>query len=95
MAFCSAKVSPRNEQVALPNLRSDSATSIEQALLRRRSIRQFRNAPLALRDLGQLLWAAQGVTDRAGFRTSPSAGALYPLEVYAVAGNVQGIPAGL
>lgn len=95
MAFCSVKVSSRNEQVALPNLRSDSATSIEQALLRRRSIRQFRNAPLALGDLGQLLWAAQGSTDRAGFRTSPSAGALYPLEVYAVAGNVRGLPAGL
>jgi SagB-type dehydrogenase family enzyme len=64
-------------------------------LQKRRSIRQFRDVPLALEDLGQLLWAAQGITDRAGFRTSPSAGALYPLEVYVVAGNVQGLPIGL
>jgi SagB-type dehydrogenase family enzyme len=89
------KAGLRDEQVTLPKLRHESRTSVEQALLKRRSIRDFRDAPLALDDLGQLLWAAQGITDRAGFRTSPSAGALYPLEVYAVAGNVQGLPTGL
>lgn len=95
MAFRSVKVFQRDEQVTLPKLRYGSPTSVEQSLQKRRSIRQFRNAPLALGDLGQLLWAAQGITDRTGFRTSPSAGALYPLEVYAVAGNVQGLPTGL
>jgi SagB-type dehydrogenase family enzyme len=95
MAFRSVKAVLRDEQVTLPKLRYESPTSVERSLQKRRSIRQFRNAPLALGDLGQLLWAAQGITDRAGFRTSPSAGALYPLEVYAVAGNVQGLPAGL
>jgi SagB-type dehydrogenase family enzyme len=95
MAFRSMKVSLRDEQVTLPKPRYGSLTSVEQSLQKRRSIRRFRDAPLALEDLGQLLWAAQGITDRAGFRTSPSAGALYPLEVYVVAGNVQGLPIGL
>lgn len=95
MAFRSTKVGLRDEPVTLPKLRYESANSVEQALLKRRSVREFRDVPLLLDDLGQLLWAAQGITDRAGFRTSPSAGALYPLEVYAVARNVQGLPAGL
>lgn len=95
MALRSVKDSLWNEQVTLPKLRYESTTSVEQALLKRRSIREFRDVPLALDDLGQLLWAAQGITDRVGLRTAPSAGALYPLEVYAVAGNVQGLPTGL
>jgi SagB-type dehydrogenase family enzyme len=95
MALRSVKAGLRDEPVTLPKLRDESTTSVEQALLKRRSIREFRNLPLALDDLGQLLWAAQGITDRVGFRTAPSAGALYPLEVYAVAGNIQGLPTGL
>jgi SagB-type dehydrogenase family enzyme len=51
-------------------------------LVERRSIREFDPAPLALDVLGQLLWAAQGITHEQGYRTAPSAGALYPLEVY-------------
>jgi SagB-type dehydrogenase family enzyme len=47
-------------------------------------VREFKDEPLTLAELGQLLWAAQGVTNQYGFRTAPSAGALYPLEVYAV-----------
>jgi SagB-type dehydrogenase family enzyme len=95
MAFRSMKASLHDKQVTLPKLRYESKTSVEQTLLKRRSVREFRDAPLALDDLGQLLWAAQGITDRAGLRTAPSAGALYPLEVYACAGNVQGLPTGL
>jgi SagB-type dehydrogenase family enzyme len=95
MAFHSVKASLRDEQVTLPRLRYESTTSVEQALLKRRSVREFRDAPLALDDLGQLLWAAQGITLRSGFRTAPSAGALYPLEVYVVAGKVEELPSGL
>src|SRR3990172_8116351 len=95
MALRSVKVGLRDEKVTLPKLRYESTTSVEHALLKRRSVREFRDVPLALDDLGQLLWAVQGITDRAGFRTAPSAGALYPLEVYALAGNVQGLPTGL
>jgi hypothetical protein len=69
---------PAPDRVALPTPRYDSATSVEEALLKRRSIRDYKDEPLTLAELGQLLWAAQGITDLAGFRTAPSAGALYP-----------------
>lgn len=84
------------ETVRLPAPRSDSDTSIERALSGRRSIRDYRDAPLTLAEVSQLMWAAQGVTDaRAGFRTAPSAGATYPLELYVVVGNVEGLRAGV
>jgi SagB-type dehydrogenase family enzyme len=68
---------------------------LEQALQQRRSIREFGAVPLTLGELSQLLWAAQGVTDPRGLRTTPSAGALAPLELYVVAGRVSGLAAGL
>lgn len=61
--------------------------SLEEALARRRSVREFVDEPLTERQLAQLLWAAQGVTHSGGFRTAPSAGALYPLELYAATGR--------
>jgi SagB-type dehydrogenase family enzyme len=63
--------------------------SLEEALAQRRSVREFDEVPLTLSELGQLLWAAQGVTHERGFRTAPSAGALYPLELYVV--TVEGV----
>jgi SagB-type dehydrogenase family enzyme len=82
--------------LALPAPRTDSETSLESALLGRRSVRSYRDAPLALAEIAQLLWAAQGTTDPGrGYRTAPSAGALYPLEVYLVAGKVEDLPAGI
>ncbi len=83
------------ERIKLPEPGHDSPTSIEQALLKRRSVRDYKDEPLTLAELSQLLWAAQGITDRRGFRAAPSAGALYPLEVYVVAGNVSNLPSGI
>ena len=68
----------------LPSPRLSSDVSLEAALDQRRSVRAFLPDPLSDQELGQLLWAAQGVTDSEGRRTAPSAGALYPLEIYAV-----------
>ena len=68
----------------LPPARTASPVSLEEALQQRRSVREFLRDPLSDQELGQLLWAAQGVTDPEGHRTAPSAGALYPLEIYAV-----------
>ncbi len=51
-------------------------------------MREFSNQPLSLDEIGQLLWSAQGLTDPAGLRTVPSAGALYPLETHVVVGKV-------
>ena len=78
--------------ISLPEPRHESDVSIESALVRRRSVREYPNKALSLFEIGQLLWAAQGITSERGFRTAPSAGALYPLEIYLVAGNVDGLP---
>jgi SagB-type dehydrogenase family enzyme len=56
---------------------------LEEALSNRRSTRGFQDTPLTDAHIGQLLWAAQGITHPSGLRTAPSAGALYPLEIYA------------
>jgi SagB-type dehydrogenase family enzyme len=58
--------------------------TLEEAVERRRSIRDFSRAPLSLAEIAQLLWAAQGVTSPEGLRAAPSAGARYPLETYCV-----------
>ncbi len=70
--------------------------SLEQALAERRSVRDFAAGSLTIQQVAQLLWAAQGVSDPVGGRrTAPSAGALYPLEVYVVVGRVSGLLAGV
>ncbi len=81
--------------VQLPLPRLESGVSLDRVLKERRSVREYRKAPLTLAEAGQLLWAAQGIPSRGGFRTAPSAGALYPLEAYLVAGEVEGLPAGV
>ncbi|MHC1728291.1 MAG: SagB/ThcOx family dehydrogenase [Syntrophobacteraceae bacterium] len=81
--------------IKLPQPVYDGKMSIESALLARRSIRSFKDEPLTVSDVSQLLWAAQGVTRRGGYRTCPSAGALYPLELQLVAGNVDGLSPGI
>ncbi len=81
--------------VELPAPRKESGYSLERSLSERRSIREFGRAALTLAEVSQLLWAAQGVTGPGGLRTAPSAGALYPLEVYLVVGNVQHVAAGV
>lgn len=81
--------------VKLPAPRTDGGISVEKALSERRSIRSFKNESLTIDEIGQLLWAAQGITDDKGHRTSPSAMASYPLEIYLLAGNITGLPAGV
>lgn len=76
--------SPAPTEIVLPPPRLAGNLSLEEVLARRRSVREFTTQELTMEELGQLLWAAQGITDPAGLRTAPSAGALYPLETYAV-----------
>lgn len=83
------------DNIVLPPAAYVGAHSLEQLLRQRRSVREFAAAPLTLAQLGQLLWAAQGVTDNEGHRTAPSAGALYPIELYVVAGQVAGLTPGI
>jgi SagB-type dehydrogenase family enzyme len=70
--------------MALPPPRGKSHVSLEEALVHRRSVRDYTEKSLTWEEIGQLLWALQGITSDWGGRTAPSAGALYPLEVYVV-----------
>lgn len=85
----------RRMEVRLPSPKYKSSTSIEETLLKRRSIRDYKDEPLTLEEVSQLLWAAQGITKNGVYRTAPSAGATYPLEVYVVCGKVKGLERGL
>jgi SagB-type dehydrogenase family enzyme len=69
---------------SLPEPSTPEAGSLEDALAARRSVRDLDARALSEAQVGQLLWAAQGVTDPSGLRAAPSAGATYPLEVYVV-----------
>jgi len=68
--------------VKLPAPRTTGGIPLDQALGARRSVRAFASTPLTWSEIGQLLWAAQGITHDEGKRTAPSAGATYPLELY-------------
>ena len=81
--------------IKLPEPRLTSESSLEETLLQRRSVREYSTVPLTLEEVAQILWAAQGITSDRGYRTAPSAGALYPLEVYLVVGNVADLAAGV
>jgi len=92
-----------SEIIKLPEPNYNGNISVEKALLIRRSIRDYKDEPLTLEEVSQLLWAAQGITKTdmidsqylIHYRTTPSAGALYPLELYIVAGNVINLPEGI
>jgi len=92
---------PRHAYI-LPAPKTDGTVSVEAALANRRSQRNFQNRAISAQQLSQILWAAYGITLpdprpqlRGGFRTTPSAGALFPLEVFAIVGNVEGIEPGV
>lgn len=75
-------------KIQLPKPKFSGEMSLEEAILKRRSKREFLDKPLTLEQISQILWVAQGITDqKQGFRSTPSAGALYPLEVYLVVGQ--------
>jgi SagB-type dehydrogenase family enzyme len=72
-----------------------SKISIEEAIHQRRSTRTFSNQQLSLQQLSQLLWAGQGITSANGFRTAPSAGAKYPLEIYVISNHIHPLQPGI
>ncbi len=87
----------------LPSPMVEGGLTLAEALHKRRSQRDYLNKPLSAGQVSQVLWAAYGITQpretppflRGGLRTAPSAGARYPLEVFLLAGQVEGLPAGL
>ncbi len=83
------------EEIKLPSIQTIGKFSVEEAISKRRSAREYKDEALTLEEISQLLWAAQGITSGWGGRTAPSAGALYPLEIYLVAGRVENLKPGI
>lgn len=81
--------------ITLPPARYHGTISLEETLKKRRSIRKYADSSISKEQVSQLLWAAQGISHLSGYRTTPSAGALYPLETYLAAGKVEGLESGV
>jgi SagB-type dehydrogenase family enzyme len=82
-------------KILLEKPRTKGPVSLEEAILKRRSQRSYKKAPLSFFEISQILWSAQGITSSGGLRTVPSAGALYPLEIFLVVGEVENLKAGV
>ena len=95
--FCPSSASSLEKgiRIGLPKPVHTGNLSVEEALNLRKSVRDYTKEALLLGEISQLLWAAQGITRRDGKRTAPSAGALYPLELFVVAGRVHGLAPGV
>ena len=72
--------------IKLPPPVHQGKLSVEEALSLRRTVRHFANRAMDLKQVSQLLWGADGLSDPRGLRTAPSAGATYPLDLYLVVG---------
>ena len=86
----------KNKEIKLPEPELKGKVSLEETIYKRRSIRYFKQGNLNLKQISQLLWATQGITDKSrDFRSVPSAGATFPLEIYLFVGDVEGVKPGI
>jgi len=86
------------DKVALPRGIDFPNKHVLEALAERKSVRRFSNGQITIKELSMLLWATGGiqrVEHGHEFRTSPSAGALYPIETYFVANNIEAVDKGI
>jgi len=83
------KVKEKNIKLSRP--KTTGRISLEEAIVRRHSVRDFSKKELSLDEISQLLWAAYGQRDgnsvTGASKTVPSAGALYPMEIYLVSSH--------
>ena len=89
---------PGHARVVLPVYRPGRLMSLDEALKARTSVREYKAEPMALGQLGYLLWASTGIqrTEQGyEFRTSPSAGALYPIETFVIVNAVRELEPGV
>ncbi len=89
---------PISKTVPLPSQFKEPTLTFTEVLQKRKSIRSFSTQPLSKVDLAFLLWASTGIQrieHGYEFRTAPSAGALYPIETYIMANNVEDLSEGI
>lgn len=84
----------RPVKIELPHSPSSSTLALAQALVSRRSCREYSGEPVSIEQLSQLLWSAQGATGEEGRKAAPSAGAQYPLHVYVLSGIIEDLSVG-
>ncbi len=85
LLFLAALLYAGEDMIKLPQPNKRGNISLEEAILKRRSVRSLSDKELSLEQISQLLWSCQGITDDSKrFRSAPSAGATFPLEVYVV-----------
>jgi SagB-type dehydrogenase family enzyme len=73
--------------IELPSPSTKGKVSVEEAISKRRSIRNFKENDLSLNEISQILWSAQGITKKTSYlnlRAAPSAGAIYPITVFLI-----------
>lgn len=90
-----AALAAEPQTVALPKPDATGTVTLERAIAQRRSVREYAPGALTLAEVSQLMWVAQGITSPDGKRATPSARAVYPLQVWLVANDVSGLPAGI
>jgi SagB-type dehydrogenase family enzyme len=86
------------EVIDLPEARFKGETSLEEVLYNRHSVRRYEDKPITLEQLAQLLWAGKGINIdgvSGPTKTAPSAGGLYPQELFVAAGRVDGLDPGI
>jgi SagB-type dehydrogenase family enzyme len=94
--FCNFSHAQDENIIKLPEPYIDSKVSLEKTLWERRSQRTYKAFPLDIKEISQLLWAGQGITDyEHGKRTAPSANAKYPLDLYLVVFYADGLDKGI
>ncbi|MDD5634195.1 MAG: SagB/ThcOx family dehydrogenase, partial [Candidatus Omnitrophica bacterium] len=92
------KAMPNNTEIKLPEPVRKGTCSVEEAIQKRKSVRDFSDRSLTMEEVSKILWAAGGITVdgvTGPTRAYPSAGALYPHEIYLVAGKVNSLEAGI
>lgn len=88
-------VNMEGDRIRLPRAATAGGMSLTEALMLRRSVRSYSSEPMHIGQVAQLLWSAQGINAENGFRTAPSAGATFPLELFVMVNNVTGVAQGI